>query len=321
MEWIDAGEVHRRCEWRPLIEHFRECHREPPAEVDRALMSVGDDGFLILPAWLPGQQLGVKVCTVMPANLHHSSGLPSVQAIYLLFDGSDGRPLAVVDGTALTHRKTASDSALGADLLAPTDAKTLLIVGAGAMAPYLAEALRVVRPSIERVLFWNRTASRAAALADRLGGEVAPDLDTAVAAADVVSCVTASTEPLVRGEVVTPGTHIDLVGSFTPGMRESDSELMARASVFGDTRWNTSDTGDIEQAVADGAIDGLDADLYDLCQGRHAWPDVRGRDHGIQERGRGPSRSDDCLVRSSPAVMDLRADEPAVDIGYRSHRL
>jgi len=270
MEWIDAGEVHLRCEWLPLIEHLRESHRQPAAEVDRALMTVGDDGFLILPAWQPGDQLGVKVCTVMPANLRDGSGLPSVQAVYLLFDGIDGRPIAVVDGTALTHRKTASDSALGADILAREDAETLLIVGAGAMASYLAEAHRAVRPSIQRVLVWNRTASRAVELAERLGGEAAADLDAAVAAADVVSCATASSTPLVRGAVVTPGTHIDLVGSFTPEMRESDSELMAKATVFGDTRWNTADTGDIEQAMADGVIDGITADLYDLCKGTHS---------------------------------------------------
>jgi ornithine cyclodeaminase len=269
MEWIDAGEVHRRCEWLPLIEHLRESHRQPAAEVDRKLMTVADDGFLILPAWQPGDQLGVKVCTVMPANLRAGSELPSVQAVYLLFDGIDGRPIAVVDGTALTHRKTASDSALGADILARDDAHTLLIVGAGAMAGYLAEAHRAVRPSIERVLVWNRTASRAAELAERLGGEAVSDLDAAVASADVISCATASSSPLVRGAMVAAGTHVDLVGSFTPDMRESDSELMAKALVFGDTRWNTADTGDIEQAVADGVIDGIAADLFDLCSGDH----------------------------------------------------
>lgn len=269
MEWIDAGEVHRRCEWLPLIEHLRESHRQPAAEVDRVLMTVADDGFLILPAWQPGDQLGVKVCTVMPANLRAGSELPSVQAVYLLFDGIDGRPIAVVDGTALTHRKTASDSALGADILAREDAHTLLIVGAGAMAAYLAEAHRAVRPSIERVLVWNRTASRAAELAERLGGEAVSDLDAAVASADVISCATASSSPLVRGAMVAAGTHVDLVGSFTPDMRESDSELMAKALVFGDTRWNTADTGDIEQAVADGVIDGIAADLFDLCGGAH----------------------------------------------------
>ncbi len=269
MEWIDAGEVHRRCEWLPLIEHLRESHRQPAAEVDRVLMTVADDGFLILPAWQPGDQLGVKVCTVMPANLRAGSELPSVQAVYLLFDGIDGRPVAVVDGTALTHRKTASDSALGADILAREDAHTLLIVGAGAMAAYLAEAHRAVRPSIERVLVWNRTASRAAELAERLGGEAVSDLDAAVASADVISCATASSSPLVRGAMVAAGTHVDLVGSFTPDMRESDSELMAKALVFGDTRWNTADTGDIEQAVADGVIDGIAADLFDLCSGAH----------------------------------------------------
>lgn len=269
MEWIDAPEVHRRCDWSRLVDHLRDAHRRRQAGVDRVLMTSGDDGFLILPAWQPHDRLGVKVVTIMPDNPRSSSGLPSVQAVYLLFDGNDGRPVAAIDGTALTYRKTAADSALGADLLARSDAETLLVVGAGAMAPYVTEAHRIVRPSLERVVFWNRTRSRADALADRFGGTVADDLDEAVARADVISCVTASTEPLIRGEAVAAGTHVDLIGSFTPEMRESDGALMAEAAVFGDTRWNTSDTGDIQAAVAEGAIEGIEADLFELCQGTH----------------------------------------------------
>lgn len=269
MEWIDAAEVHRRCDWSPLVEHLRLRHREPPAHVDRTLMTVGSDSFLLLPAWQPHDQLGIKVVTIMPENLNDDDAPPSVQGIYLLFDGNDGAPLAAIDGTALTYRKTAADSALGALILAPAEPRTLLVVGAGALAPYLAEAHQAVHPSIERVIVWNRSRERADALAQRIGADATSDLAGAARAADVITTATASTTPLLTGSMVSPGTHVDLVGSFTPDMRESDSELMAKALVFGDTRWNTADTGDIEQAVADGVIDGIAADLFDLCSGAH----------------------------------------------------
>ena len=120
----------------------------------------GPDGhaerLLALPAWQAGEAIGVKLVTVFPDN-PATNGLPSVQAVVVLFDGATGQPLALIDGTELTYRKTAADSALGSRFLSRPDSRTLLMVGAGGLAPHLIAAHRAVRPSIERVVVWNRT--------------------------------------------------------------------------------------------------------------------------------------------------------------------
>jgi ornithine cyclodeaminase len=195
-----------------------------------------------------------------------------------------GRPIAVIDGTALTLRKTAADSGLGAKLLARADAKTLLMIGAGALAPHLIGAHLAVRPSLERVLVWNRSAPRRDRLLEQLArqripAEASADLEAAVRAADVISAATLSSEPLVRGAWLRPGTHVDLVGAYTPTMREADDEAMRRARVHVDYPGSTiGESGDLTQPIASGAITEQDVlgDLFDLCQGRV--PGRRGAD-------------------------------------------
>lgn len=229
--------------------------------------------LLIMPAWRPGGQTGVKLVHVCPGN--EARGLPVVQGIYVLFDGSTGTPLAVLDGTELTLRRTAAASALAARYLARSDAATHLMMGAGALAPHLIRAHASVRP-IRRVLLWNRSRPRAEALAAQLAGEaftvtVVEDRIAALAEADIISCATLARTPLVEGAHVRPGTHVDLVGAFRPDMRESDDALMRRARVFVDTREGAlAEAGDILQAMASGALtaDAILGDLYDLCSGR-----------------------------------------------------
>ncbi|HWN36794.1 MAG TPA: ornithine cyclodeaminase family protein, partial [Pseudonocardia sp.] len=189
--------------------------------------------------------------------------------------GADGSVRLVADGAAMTFRKTAADSALGAALLARADAEVLLVVGAGGLAPHVIAAHTGVRPSLRTVLVWNRTPARAAALAARTAVpgvrvEAVSDLDSSVARADIVSSVTMSTEPLVRGELLRPGTHLDLVGSFTPAMREADDEALRRAAVFVDTRTGLERSGEIQHALASGALFPADirGDLYELCTGQ-----------------------------------------------------
>jgi ornithine cyclodeaminase/alanine dehydrogenase-like protein (mu-crystallin family) len=176
----------------------------------------------------------------------------------------------------MTLRKTAADSALGATLLARQDAATLLVVGAGVLAPHEIAAHRAVRPSLTTVLVWNRTPARARAVAAATGATAVEDLDAAVATADVISCVTMSTEPLVRGALLRPGAHLDLIGSFTPTMREADDDALRRASVFVDTRVDLRRSGEIQHALASGALapDGIRGDLFELCSG--AVPGRRG---------------------------------------------
>jgi ornithine cyclodeaminase len=199
--------------------------------------------------------------------------------VYVLFDGANGRPLAVLDGTEITWWKTAADSALGARLLAPEDPHTLLVVGAGAMAPWLVRAHRFARPSIRRVLVWNRTPARAAELAARLSHEgiatdPVGDLATAVEEAQVITAVTRSHEPLIRGAWLQPGVHLDLVGGYTPETREADDEAVCHARIFVDRVESALHVGDIHQPLTSGAIRREDilGDLYDLVGGA-----VRGR--------------------------------------------
>ncbi|MCB1500578.1 MAG: ornithine cyclodeaminase family protein [Bauldia sp.] len=233
-----------------------------------------DATLLIMPAWHrgPGGYAGVKVVSVFPGN--PARGQPSVVGSYLLLDGDSGRPLAVLDGPALTLWRTAAASALAASYLARDDARRLVMVGAGALAPHLIAAHASVRP-IADVAIWNRTPARAGALAaalDRPGLRVmaTTDLAAAVRGADVISCATLSRAPLVRGAWLTPGAHVDLVGSYNPAMRESDDEAVAMARVFVDTRAGAlKEGGDIVQAIAAGALaeSEIAGDVHDLCRG------------------------------------------------------
>jgi ornithine cyclodeaminase len=248
-------------------------HRGPEPKVDRSELHDLREGeretYLNQPAWQPGIAMGTKLVTIFPGNRE----LPSIQALYPLFDGKNGAPLAILDGTALTYRKTAADSALGSRLLSHPQARTLVMVGAGGLSPYLIEAHRALRPSIERVLIWNRTLAKAAKLAEKLGAQVADDLEGAVREADIVSCATASTSPLVEGAWLKPGTHLDLVGSFTPEMRECDDEAVKRARLFVDSRWFAIDQpGDLADPLRRGVIrrQDIEADLFELCRGGYS---------------------------------------------------
>src|SRR5436305_8072354 len=160
MRLVTAAEVHRICEWDKLIDALAEAHRGPRPAVERCVIHDRGDAYFNLPAWQPGVAMGTKIVTVFPANPDQGGHLPAVQAVYPLFDGKNGTPLAVIDGTALTYRKTAADSALGARLLSAPDARSLLMVGAGALAPYLIAAHCAVRP-ITDVSVWNRRHEKA----------------------------------------------------------------------------------------------------------------------------------------------------------------
>jgi len=279
MEIFDAERVHRILDYPAAVDVLDAGHREGVDALDRSLLAQpaedgGTDHLLVSPAWQRGRGLGVKVVTSFPAN-PAAHGLPTVHAQYLLFDGVSGAPRALIDGIALTLRKTAADSALGARYLARADVATLLMVGAGAQAPHQVMAHVAVRPGIRRVLLWNRTRERAARLAARLslpgiGVEVVDSLAEAVPRADVICCATGATTPLIRGEWLRPGVHLDLVGGFTPEMREADDEAVRRSRVYVDTRrFTVHDCGDIAGALAGGVLaeEDIVADLFELARG------------------------------------------------------
>ena len=272
MRFVTSEEVHRLSAWTKLCDALEDAHKGPEPKVDRSELHATRAGerqtFFNLPAWQPGIAMGTKVVTVFPGNRE----LPVVQALYPLFDGNTGEPLAVMDGTALTYRKTAADSALGSRLLSNPQSRTLLMVGSGALAPYLIEAHRAIRPSIDTVFIWNRDRAKAATLAQEIGAEATEDLEEAVRQADIVSCATSSTTPLVMGAWLKPACHLDLVGSFTPDMRECDDEAVSRARLFVDSRWFAIDQpGDLADPLRRGVIrrQDVEADLFELCRDGH----------------------------------------------------
>lgn len=273
MRIVTAEEVHELCAWPKLVDALARAHCGPAPMVDRSELhnTTNDvrDTYFNLPAWQPGVAMGTKMVTVFPSN-PDKGPLPAVQAVYALFDGRDGRPLLMIDGTALTYRKTAADSALGSKLLSRPDAETLLLVGAGALAPFLVAAHRAVRPAIRDVLVWNRRHEKAEALARDVGGTAIADLEAAVRRADIISTATASTEPMVKGAWLRLGAHLDLVGGFTPEMRECDDEAVTRSSIFVDSRWFAVDQpGDLGDPIKRGVItrEAVRADLFQLCKG------------------------------------------------------
>jgi len=274
LPYIDSDRVHAALPWPRLVDALAEAFAhgvEAPLRSSHAVTPAGDR-LLVMPAWRSGEALGVKIVTVYPGNA--ARGLSSVAALYVLLDGATGHPRAIIEGEALTLRRTAAASALASRLLSREDARTLLVAGTGALAPWMAEAHRAVRP-IDRVLVWGRRAERAAAMVATLcargvPAEAATDLERAVRAADIVSCATTAREPLVRGEWVRPGTHVDLVGAFTPEMRECDDALVAAARVFVDTYAGAlREGGDLVQPLAAGRIDRghVRAELAELVRG------------------------------------------------------
>jgi ornithine cyclodeaminase len=272
-----AADVHAALGYPRLIEALREAFRRDGEPMPlRQAYEVGINGtparLLTMPAWIRGEALGVKLVTVFPQN--SKRGLGAVSSLYFLLDGVTGQPRAMIDGEALTNRRTAAASALASGYLSRADSRTLLMVGTGHLAPHLVAAHRAIRP-IEKVLVWGRNPERALALADTLvrqGVNAAPvvDLAEALPRADIVSCATTSTEPLVKGALLRPGTHLDLVGAFTPQMRESDDAVISRSRVFVDTYAGAlAEAGDLLQPIAAGSwsAERICGDLHELTSG------------------------------------------------------
>lgn len=282
---LSADDVDRALTFPGLVETLRAAFRAGAIQPVRHHHTVErPDGaastLLLMPAWTDfgaagtsdGGHIGVKVVTVSPDN--NAVGKPAVMGSYLLLDGRSGEPKALIDGQRLTLWRTASASALAASYLAREDASKLLVVGAGALVPFLAQAHAAVRP-IREIRIWNRTPANAEKVAAQLSGlglsaTVAEDLDVALGWADVVSAATITTDPLVKGALLKPGTHVDLVGAFTPAMRESDDDAIRRARIYVDTRAGaTKEAGDIVQPIASGLLkpEAIVADLHELSRG------------------------------------------------------
>ena len=260
MKFFDAATIRARLDWPRTIAAIAAALRadvHAPVRSHHAIEVPGQPtaSLLLMPAWQVGNRIGVKLVTVFPGKQPRS-----VAAVYVLFDALTGNPLAMLEGEELTARRTAAASALASTYLSRADASHLVMVGAGRQSRGLIEAHMSVRP-IDRVTLWSRTAAHASATAaacanDGLPVSATTDLEAAARIADIVSCATLSTAPLVLGAWLRPGTHVDLVGAFRAAMRETDDAAMQRADliVVDDRAAALAEGGDVVQALRSGAI-------------------------------------------------------------------
>lgn len=278
MFYIDGNSATKLYGYADLAPRLLRAHATPTQLIEDLLLETDHNAlknhFFLRAAWQKNNYLGSKIITIFPQN-RDPDGPPSIQALYTLFDGVTGTPLCCIDGTALTALKTATDSALAADLLARKNIKTMLMIGAGAMAAHLIEAHYSLRPSLQKIMIWNRTPERCSDVIrileeKNIHVEQVDNLDMAIGQADLISSATTSNNPLIKGKLLKPGCHVDLVGSFTADLREADNDAIKRSSVFVDSRQMTVDiVGEIVLPIKQGAMKASDikADFYDAVIG------------------------------------------------------
>lgn len=259
------GEAH--LDWLGLTDALAAGHRLPRAEITDSFLYRGADTVLSRAAWIDGLGMAVKTATVFPGNAE--AGKSTINGGVNLYDDGDGTLAALVDFHLVTKWKTAGDSLLAALRLAPEDSREILIMGAGTVAASLIDAFGAGFPEA-RITLWNRTAARAEALAaGRDGVEVAHDLPAAVGTADIIVSATMSTDPVLRGDWLRPGQHVNLIGAYRPDMREADDTALTRAQIYVDSRATTLDhIGELKDPLARGVItpDDVRADYYELDQ-------------------------------------------------------
>ena len=280
---LNAAETARALAWPALIDAIAAMFASDcgmPARHHHDIAMPGDEAaatLLLMPAWLADRYIGVKQVSVFPDN--HTRGLPAIFGSYLLSSGKTGESLAIIEGGELTARRTAAASALAGRYLARAEAEHMLMVGTGRLSLNLMQAHASVRP-LKRISVWGRSPDKAEATAKEaralgFNASVCADLEAAARTADIISCATLSTTPLVHGDWLKPGVHLDLIGAFKASMRESDDEAMRRADLYVDTMEGAlHEAGDVIQAMESGAItkDDIQGDLRRLVTG-----DVKGR--------------------------------------------
>ncbi len=229
-----------------------------------------DSTLLLMPAWNPGREAGVKIITTSPENGKY--GLPSVQGTYVYMDSVNGKIKAILEAKALTTKRTAAASALASSYLSKEDSSSLLMIGTGALATDLILAHASIRP-LKDVFVWGRNLAKAEMICNQLEDHefeisAVKTIEEIIPKVDIVSCATLSKTPLVFGKYLNPGQHIDLVGSYKPDMREADDEAIKRSRIYIDTfPAAIKESGDIAIPLEKGLIkeDDIQADLFDLC--------------------------------------------------------
>lgn len=315
---LNAEQICKALPWSDMIEALRDIFTRDdvraPIRHHHTVSIPGDPAatLLLMPAWIEGEYLGVKQVNVFPGN--NARNMPGLSSHYMLSCGKSGMPLALLDGNELTARRTAAASALASRLLSRVNANHLLMVGAGRMGRYLIPAHLSVRP-LQTVHVWDRNEEASELLvadlrANHINASVCSteDLPSIASAADIISCATLATEPVVLGEWLKPGSHLDLVGSFTPTMRETDNLAMQRCAVFVDTRAGAlCETGDLIIPIRERAIgpEAIVAELAELCRDQHA--------------GREGLPDSENAITLFKSVGDSREDLAAAILAYRNH--
>lgn len=272
-------DVHRNLPFGRLIEDLASAFAEGCVAPHRHqhvanLRGEAESTLLLMPSWTrkdaPEPYIALKVMTVIPGEVE---GLPKLDSKVFLIDGSSGQMLLIADGNAVTARRTVATAALAARFLARPASRRLLVLGSGRVGALLYDAYREVFP-LERVDVWDVNGEMAQTLVRTLkdrgvDARLVDDLPAAIRSADIIASATRSNAALFFGRDLQPGTHVDLIGSFKPGMREADDEAIARSSVFIDTDNALVESGDLIQPMEAGAIssDHIKGSLLDLCSG------------------------------------------------------
>ncbi len=281
VKYLDAKALISALPWPKLIDALDQIFTQDVVEPVRhhhtmLVPNEPDATLLLMPAWIEGKYIGVKQVAVFPGNAER--GEPGLNGSYLLSSAKTGKPLLQLDANELTPRRTAAASALASRYLSREDSQTLLMMGAGRMAYALIGAHCAVRP-INKVYIWNRSDAAALNLVHHLKARGInalacsnTELPNIAGKADIISCATMATKPILLGKWLQPGVHVDLVGAFRPDMRETDDEVIRKASVFVDTRAGALvEAGDLTQALLSGALEEKDviAEFSELCTKQH----------------------------------------------------
>lgn len=311
---LDADAVDSALDYQILIERLRSGFKKElkiPKRHHHDYPNPGrgpDSTLLMMPAWEAGKDLGVKVVNITPGN--GAENLPSIHGVYLYFDATTGVPLASMDSNMITKKRTAATSALASQYLSREDSSTLLVVGTGVLAPEMIKAHCTVR-DIQNVLVWGRNHSKAEGIAaslqiDGIDIHAAKKLEQAVKESDIISTVTLSTEPLIKGEWLREGQHVDLVGSYRPDMREADDRVIVSSSLFIDSFDGAPyESGDLAIPIENRVIsmEYIKADLFQLCRNENA--------------GRASEKEITCFKSVGHALEDLVAAQMVYEV-YKS---
>ncbi len=272
---IITADIDAHLDWRGLLAAFHEGHARPPAELDDTFLYRGDDTLLSRASWIDGMGALVKTATIFPGNA--DKGLAAVNGGVSLYSDSDGTLEALLDFHLVTKWKTAGDSLFAASLLARPDSRKITLVGAGTVARSMVDAYRALFPDAQFTVWSRRYESAAQFARDLHGVQPEADLQRAVEGADIICTATMSRAPLIQGDWLRPGQHLDLIGAFRPDMREVDDLALQRAALFVDNRRTVLDhIGEMKDPLLRGVItrDDILADFYDIAAGGFTRPDM-----------------------------------------------